>query len=90
MSNPLNAQQFVEQMKRDEDFRWDIEVKLIEEGVKEDEWDKLVEIAKNYESPDGVELKFDFTKEELIAALPEDFFLGHGQHSDEGWHEVPK
>jgi REP element-mobilizing transposase RayT len=48
-------------------------------SLKEGDWDGVVKIAQ--------EAGFHFTKEELMAAMPDGFFKGKGKNPDVGWRK---
>ncbi len=75
MEEKNTAQDFIQRLAEDGDFRSDIGPDLLK--VEEGAWHKVVAIAEKY--------GFRFTAKELIAAVPEGFYKGKGKNPAVGW-----
>ncbi len=77
MSIVNNASEFIRKLSEDDGFRKEIGPELLQ--IKEGDWDGIVRVAESYGLP--------FSKEELLAVVPENFFKGKGQDPRAGWDE---
>lgn len=72
------AAAFVQRMREDEAFREEIIAEL--GGLREGEWERIVAVAKAHQ--------YDFSRAELIAAVPEGFYRGKGSNPEVGWSDT--
>lgn len=75
-----NVNDFIQQLKNDKPFRRQILPKLLR--IEEGNWDKIVEIAAEFD--------YSFSVKELVDTIPEGFFKGKGSNPSFGWDEKTK